>query len=38
MVQLTVKKPKVILFDISGTVAKSSFIDKVRSHKTSIFF
>lgn len=29
MVQLQVKKPRAILFDISGTVAKSSFIDKV---------
>ena len=29
MVQLQVRKPRAILFDISGSVAKSSFIDKV---------
>lgn len=29
MVQLRLKKPKALLFDISGTVAKTSFIDKV---------
>ena len=29
MVQLQVQKPRAILFDISGTVTKSSFIDKV---------
>ncbi|KAI2810444.1 hypothetical protein RDWZM_002579 [Blomia tropicalis] len=29
MVQLQVKRPRALLFDISGTVAKTSFIDKV---------
>lgn len=29
MVQIRLKKPNALLFDITGTVAKTSFIDKV---------